>query len=178
MMLRYVGGTGKKSHALARLFDVSHSQMCMARTRNVGAKNAEKIASGMVSLLGLSAMEKLHLKAEIMGHPDNLLRAYVEGNAAVEGKLGLSAATMKELYDPDGTVGIVAAGRALRVLEEADAPDILLEAVRAKTKRKPPGKKTHSLRGLEMRNKRAAGIYRFADGYETDLVRRGAPPGS
>lgn len=163
-MLSYMEKTGRKSHALAKLFGVSHSQMYMARERNVGAKNAEKIASGMASLLGLGSMEKLELKAEIMGHPDNLLRAFVEGNPAVEKKLDLSDDSARRLYQPDGEIGLTAANRALRVLEEADAPQILIEAVRSRIKRKPPGKRTHDQRGLELRNKRAVGIYRFTYG--------------
>lgn len=70
----------RKSHALAKLLGVSRSQVYMAHERNVGAKNVEKIASGMASLLALSQTEKLELKAKIVGHSDNLPCAFVEGN--------------------------------------------------------------------------------------------------
>lgn len=80
LMLSCVERADRKSHALAKFFGVSHSQMYMARERSIGAKNAGKIACGMASLLGLSRMEKLELKAEIVGHSDNLPCAFAEGN--------------------------------------------------------------------------------------------------
>ena len=41
----------------------------MARTRNVGLDNAEKITRRMARMLGLSESEPLELKAEIMDYP-------------------------------------------------------------------------------------------------------------
>ena len=49
----------------------------MARTRNVGADNARKIARGMANILGLSDRELLELLAEIMGHPGNIVRGWL-----------------------------------------------------------------------------------------------------
>ncbi len=53
--------------------------MYMARTRNVGVDNTEKIASGIAGRLGLSLEDKLALKAEITGRPGNLVWAYLDG---------------------------------------------------------------------------------------------------
>lgn len=60
---------GHTSGYLAGVFEVSHSQMYMARERSVGPDNGEKIASGMQVLLGLSKQETLALKAEITNRP-------------------------------------------------------------------------------------------------------------
>jgi hypothetical protein len=73
---------------LARRCGVSHSQVYMARTRNVGADNAEKIARCVPMILGLSEEERLHLKAEIMGHPEELVRAYLGDSPSATGWTG------------------------------------------------------------------------------------------
>ncbi len=78
-MKHYLRITGLSSKALSKKCGVSHSQMYMARNRNVGPENAEKIASCVSRLLGLSLTEKLKLKAEIMGELRNLTKAYLGG---------------------------------------------------------------------------------------------------
>lgn len=69
LMRRYFQKIGLSGKRLAKQCGVSHSQIYMARTRNVGADNAEMISRGMVGVLGLSETERLELKAEIMGPP-------------------------------------------------------------------------------------------------------------
>jgi len=68
-MRRYFQEIGLPGAKRARRCGVSHSQVYMARKRNVGADNAEKISRGVASILGLSEEERLRLKAETMGHP-------------------------------------------------------------------------------------------------------------
>lgn len=76
-MKRYFREIGLSGPRLAKRCGVSHSQSYMARTRNVGPDNAEKISRGVANILGLSEKDRLLLKAEIMGHPDNLVCAYL-----------------------------------------------------------------------------------------------------
>jgi hypothetical protein len=71
LMRRYFREIGLPGKQLAKRCDVSHSQTYMARKRNVGANNAEKISRRVALILGLSEQEKLELKAE--NHGDNLL---------------------------------------------------------------------------------------------------------
>jgi hypothetical protein len=66
LMRRYFHEIGLPGKQLAKRCDVSHSQIYMARKRNVGANNAEKISRRVALILGLSEQEKLELKAEIM----------------------------------------------------------------------------------------------------------------
>jgi DnaJ-domain-containing protein 1 len=66
LMRRYFREIGLPGKQLAKRCDVSHSQTYMARKRNVGANNAEKISRRVALILGLSEQEKLELKAEIM----------------------------------------------------------------------------------------------------------------
>ena len=74
LMRRYFDEIGLPGERLAERCGVSYSQVYMARTRNVGADNARKIARGMANILGLSDRELLELLAEIMGHPGNTVR--------------------------------------------------------------------------------------------------------
>ena len=59
LMRRYYREIGLPGQRLARRCGVSHSQIYMARKRNVGADNARKISRGMASILGLSERERL-----------------------------------------------------------------------------------------------------------------------
>jgi hypothetical protein len=65
LMRRYFDEIGLPGKRLAQRCGVSHSQIYIARTRNVGADNARKIARGMGSMLGLSDRERPGLAAEI-----------------------------------------------------------------------------------------------------------------
>jgi hypothetical protein len=68
-MRRYFQEIDIPGQRLARRCGVSHSQIYMARTRNVGPGNAEKISRGMAAILGLPELDRLHPKAENMGYP-------------------------------------------------------------------------------------------------------------
>src|SRR5215218_2990600 len=93
LMRRYFQEIGLSGKRLAKKCGVSHSQIYMARTRNVGADNAEKIAHGIALMLSFSENERLELKAEIMGYPGDLVRAY----------FGSSKSAMKLLDVPEPT---------------------------------------------------------------------------
>lgn len=54
----------------------------MARTRNVGPGNSEKMSRGVASILGLSEDDRLLLKVEIIGYPGNGQPAPPEWNLA------------------------------------------------------------------------------------------------
>ena len=72
LMNRYFREINLPGKRLAKRCGVSHSQVYMARTRNVGPDNAEKISRGVANILGLSEKDRLLLKSEIIGEPDNL----------------------------------------------------------------------------------------------------------
>ena len=104
LMRRYFQEINLPGARLARRCGVSHSQIYMARKRNVGADNAEKISRGITNILGLSEKERLRLKAEIMGHPGELVRAYL-GNAQKAARLlDVPEPTAAEILDESKSV--------------------------------------------------------------------------
>lgn len=145
LMRRYFDALGMTGKELARRAGVSHSQLYMARQRNVGARNATKIACAIASLLKLSTDEELELKAEIMGDPENLIRAYL-GNAQ----------EITETLDEEPSVGSDLIGgrplsnktsnRVLKKLQAMNAPGNVLSQLREKIKPppSPPGKVTYT----------------------------------
>jgi hypothetical protein len=163
LMRRYFDEINLSGKQLARECGVSHSQMYMARKRNVGADNAEKISRRMAMKLGLSYEDRLRLKAEIMGHPENLVRAYFGSGADAARKLGVSIETGDDLVHPEKTVAHSTGTRALRYLEETRASEVVVEAVRKKMRPRysPPGRVTNTQRGLEARNRRAQSLFLF-----------------
>lgn len=122
LMRPYFLEIGLSALRLARRCGVSHSQIYMARKRNVGAGNAEKIARGTASTLGLSERERLELKAEIMGHPGDLVRAYLGSQADAMKILGVREHTASELVSEEKSVNHASGTRALRKLREIGAP--------------------------------------------------------
>jgi hypothetical protein len=163
LMRRYFQEINMPGARLARRCGVSHSQIYMARTRNVGSDNAEKISRGIANILGLSADERLRLKAEIMGHPDNLVRAYLgEGLEAAE-KLSEELPIAWAIVNPEKTLAHRAGLRVVKRLEEMDAPEVVIEAVRKKVRppHRPPGRVTNTQKGLEARNRRAESLFLF-----------------
>jgi hypothetical protein len=87
-------------HAIPRHGD-GESQVYMARKRNVGADNAEKISRGVASILGLSEEERLRLKAETMGHPGELVRAYLGDSRKTARLLDVPESTATEILDEE-----------------------------------------------------------------------------
>lgn len=156
LMKRYFDEIGLSGKRLAARAGVSHSQMYMARERHVGARNAGKIACAVAGILVLSLEEELELKAEIMGEPDNLLRAY----------LGNAQQVAEALDEPPHTGWALISGeplshkagtRVVEKLEKRGAPPGVVSQVRTTVKPppSPPGRVTYTLTGDEVRQQRA-----------------------
>jgi hypothetical protein len=160
-MKYYLRITGLSSKALSKKCGVSHSQMYMARNRNVGPENAEKIASCVSRLLGLTLTEKLELKAEIIGEPRNLTKAYLGGAYETARIMDEHAQEVGKVVSPGVEIPHALGTRVLAKLEEMDAPDFVIEDIRARVAPKyvPPGRVTHRQSGLEARNKRAQALF-------------------
>lgn len=163
LMRRYFQQINLPGARLARRCGVARSQVYMARTRNVGGDNAEKISRGVANILGLSAEERLRLKAEIMGHPENLVRAYLgEGPEAAE-KLGEELPIAWAVVNPEKTLAHRPGLRVVRRLEEMSAPEAVVEDVKKRVRPpyNPPGRVTNAQKGLEARNRRAESLFYF-----------------
>ena len=163
LMRRYFREIDLPGKRLARRCGVSHSQIYMARTRNVGTDNAEKISRGVASILGLPENARLRLKAEIMGHPENLVRAYLGDGHTAAKSLYMDPTTGAAVVHPTKALGHSPGNRALRGLEEMGAPEAVVEAVRARVKpyKTTPGRRTHNQSGLEMKKRRAESLLYF-----------------
>lgn len=138
---------------LARRCGVSHSQIYMARTRNVGADNAEKISRGVARILGLSEEERLRLKAEIMGHPGELVRAYLGDSKKATRLLDVPEPTAREILDPGKSITHKSGIRALEKLKEMGAPASIVESVDGRLMPPPEPRRgliTHDLHGPEL----------------------------
>ncbi len=101
----------------------------MARNRNVGADNAEKISRSVANILGLSEQERLELKAEIMGHPGDLLWAWFGGPAGASRLLDIPELTAREILDPEKAITNKSGTRAVEKLRELGAPNFVIEFV-------------------------------------------------
>lgn len=153
LMSRYFREVGLPGKRLAERCGISHSQLYMARKRNVGADNAEKISRGMASILGLSEEDRLSLKAEIMGHPGDLVRAYLGDARKAARLLDVPEVTASEILDEGKSVAHHNGTRALNRLRELGAPDRVVESVDRRLvppPTRPRGLITHTLHGSEM----------------------------
>ena len=159
LMGRYFRLINLPGKQLAKRCGVSHSQIYMARTRNVGADNAEKISRGMAGILGLPEMQRLELKAEIMGRPGELMRAYLGDPEKAARLLGVPWSVAKEILDEEKTITHRSGVQALQRLKEMGAPAFVLESVERRMMplpERPRGIVTYRKSGLELRNDRAA----------------------
>lgn len=127
LMRRYFREIGLPGARLARRCGVSHSQIYMARKRNVGADNAEKISRRVASILGLSQRERLELKAEIMGHPGELVRAYFGTPKDAARLLDVPKTVASEILDQRKAITHKSGKRALVKLREISAPAFVVE---------------------------------------------------
>jgi transcriptional regulator with XRE-family HTH domain len=142
---------------LAERCGVSHSQVYMARTRNVGADNAEKISRAVAGILGLSERDRLELKAEIMGKPGELLRAYFGDPKKAARLLDVPWAVAEEVLDEEKSVTHGSGTRALEKLREMNAPAFVIESVERRLMPPPEPRRglvTHDLYGPEMAEQR------------------------
>jgi hypothetical protein len=125
----YFREIGLPGARLAWRCGVAHSQLFMARKRNVGPDNAGKISRGVSAILGISERERLELKAEIMGYPGNLLRAWLGNAADVERLLDVPHPTAAEILDPEKAITHKSGARALEKLRRLGDPDFVIESV-------------------------------------------------
>jgi hypothetical protein len=129
LMNRYFREINLPGQRLAKRCGVSHSQIYMARKRNVGLDNAEKISRSVANILGLSERDRLELKAEIMGHPGDLLRAWLGGPARVSRLLDIPEPTAREILDSEKAITHKSGNRALEKLQKMSAPDFVTESI-------------------------------------------------
>ena len=152
---------GLSNLALAKRCGVSHSQIHMARKRTVGYQNAGRISSYVARALRLSPEEELELKAEIMGHPGNLPRAYLGNGAEAAKALGVGERAGQQVVSPELTIFRPSGLAALKRLEEMGAPEAVLESVRrrvAPPPRYPSGRVTVRAYGPEAGQRREAAM--------------------
>jgi hypothetical protein len=157
LMRRYFREIGLPGQQLAKRCGVSHSQIYMARKRNVGANNARKIARGVARILGLSDGERLELAAGIMGHPGEMVRAYLGSQADAMRFLRVPEHTASELISEEKSVTHQSGTRALARLREMGAPDVVVGSVERRLMpppERPRGVITHDLHGSEMAEQR------------------------
>jgi hypothetical protein len=152
LMRRYLGELGMSRYALAKASGVPEPKLHFALYGAVSARNAERISSFVAEKLGLSERKHLELKAEIMGRPGELTRAYfgtIEGTMA---SLGVSRLTAVEILTPGAEIN----GNAREDIERnlRGVPDFVAEEILPRIGA-PRGTVTHRPRGLEARNRRA-----------------------
>jgi hypothetical protein len=128
----YVLSLGEDTSTLARGAGVSRSRIYDALTpeRALRHENARKIARYIARRLKLSQKEELGLRAELIGTPDNLVRAYLGTKGQTADLLGIDPDNATRVLDPDGRIYHGAGLRALERLEELGAPAYIVEAVR------------------------------------------------
>jgi lambda repressor-like predicted transcriptional regulator len=157
LMRRYFQEIDIPSAQLARRCGVSHSQMYMARKRNVGPDNAEKISRGVAGILGLPEEDRLYLKAEIMGCPGELVRAYLGGVQKAARLLDVPESTASEIIDEGKSVTHKSGVRALEKLRQMRAPEYVITSVDRRLMPPPEPRRgliTHNQYGPELAERR------------------------
>jgi lambda repressor-like predicted transcriptional regulator len=152
LMRRYLDELGMSRYALARASGVPDPKLHFALYGAVSARNAERISRFVAEVLGLSEMERLELKAEIMGRPGELVYAYFGTIEGATASLGVSRHTAIEVLTPGAEINGNAREDIERNLEET--PDFIAEEILSRIGA-PRGNVTHRARGLEGRNRRA-----------------------
>jgi hypothetical protein len=178
LMGRYFRLIGLPGKRLAERCGVFHSQVYMTRTRHAGADNAEKVSRGVAGILGLPEMARLELKAEIMGRPGDLMRAYLGDSLKASRLLGVPEYTAAEILDEEKTITHRSGVRALRKLKEMGAPAFVLESVERRMMpppERPRGIVTYRKSGLAVRNDRGAAYRRLARAHHPDKVENEPP---
>ena len=163
-MNRYFQEINLPGKRLARRCGVSHSQIYMARRRNVGPDYAEQISRGVANILGLFEKNRLLLKAEIMGHPDNQVRAYLGSGADAATALGEDLPIGEAVVSETKTLAHASGRGVIRKLKEMRVQEEVVAAVRRKVRPKPERPSsvvTHRQSGLEARNRRAEALFYF-----------------
>jgi len=126
---------GADTAMLAREAGVSRSRIYAAlepRTA-LGHHNARKIASYVARRLKLSEREELELRAELLGTPENLTRAYLGTRTQTADLLGIDPENAGRILEPDGRIYHGAGLRAVEKLEEMGAPGYIVSSVQERT---------------------------------------------
>jgi hypothetical protein len=180
LMRRYFRVIELAGKQLAKKCGVFHPQIYMARTRNVGADNAEKITRRMARMLGLSESEHLELKAEIMDYPGDQVRAYFGSSKSAVKLLDVPEPTALELLNAEKSVTHKSGMRALAKLRGIGAPQIVTLSVEMRLM--PPSERprgpiptTCTLPKLSSRELRGETAYRSASGRPMRCSREAAP---
>jgi hypothetical protein len=128
----YVLSLGEDTATLSRGAGVSRSRIYAALEpeKALGHENARKIARYVSSRLRLSEREELGLRAELVGTPGNLVRAYLGTKLQAADLLGIDPDNATRVLDPEGRIYHGAGLRALERLEKLGSPDYIVEAVR------------------------------------------------
>jgi DNA-binding phage protein len=131
----YVLLIGEDTATLAREAGVSRSRIYTAlKPRGaLGHHNARKIAAYVAHRLELSEREELELRAELIGTPANLVRAYLGTRMQTANLLGIDPDNAGRVLESDGRIYHGAGLRALERLQEMGAPEYVVESVRRRT---------------------------------------------
>ncbi len=126
---------GEDTATLARLAGVSRSRIYAALDPDIslGHGNARKIAAYIARRLELSEREELELRAELIGTPGNLVRAYLGTRTQAMDLLGIDPENAGRILEPEGRIYHGAGLRAVERLKEIGAPEYVIESVRMRT---------------------------------------------
>jgi DNA-binding phage protein len=126
---------GEDTATLAREAGVSRSRIYAALEPNaaLGHHNARKIAAYIARRLKLSEREELELRAELLGTPENLVRAYLGTRMQTADTLGIDPDNASRVLEPEGRIYRGAGLRAVEKLEKMGAPEYVTESVRKRT---------------------------------------------
>src|SRR5215212_6259603 len=129
LMRRYFRDVGLPGKQLAKRCGVAYSQIHMARTHNVGADNAQKISRTIALILGLYERDRPELKAEIMGRPGELVRAWFANPTTAAQLLDVHRRVVAELVDEEKSIAYRSGLWALEKQRKIGAPEIVIESV-------------------------------------------------
>jgi lambda repressor-like predicted transcriptional regulator/AraC-like DNA-binding protein len=164
LLSRHLDVVGLHDAAVARLCGLSRTNLARARYKHLGAENSELLSLCLARELGLSDEERLSLKAEVMGRPGNLVRAYFESIEDTVEAFGVSRHTALEILDPEQEINGNNAAQIIERLGWGDVPAFVAEDISSRIGPPPKGRLTHRARGLEGRNERARTLWAFSWG--------------
>jgi hypothetical protein len=119
---------------VARQAGVSRSRIYAAlELQALGHENARKIASYVARRLDLSEREELELRADLLGTPENLVRAYLGSRMKTADLFSIDPENAGRILEPEGRIYYGAGLRAVESLEELGAPEYIISSVRERT---------------------------------------------
>lgn len=153
LLSRYLEALGLHDAAVARLCGLSRTNIARARYRSLNAENSEQLSRCLAGELGLSEEERLSLKAEIMGFPGSLTRAYFGGIEAVHKEFRVGRRVVIEILTSDREISGNAAPEIERRLKKGDVPRVVADDIRSRIGA-PKGTVTYRGFGKEIVEKR------------------------